>query len=403
MVSFVRAQETISAAVAALQIGTETVPLSEACGRVLAERVAPDTDLPAFENSAVDGYAVSFHETADAWQVKGEVTAGNYAPVEIGPRDAALVMTGGMMPDACDTVIPLEDAKGQGGVIRLKEGARFLRGMNVRHRGEDCACGVTALRAGCLLAPRHLSAAAACGCTSVRVMAPLSIGIFSTGDELIDPSRMPVRDQVRASTMPAISAACRALGMKAEEFGLVRDELQEIRLAINGALDRGVDLLCITGGVSVGSRDYVKDALRREGIELRIEGVLVKPGRPLVFGCTRHAGKDVLVFGLPGNPVSALTAYEVFVKEHLLARYGMMPPFRHVKAALSREIGKRDRKRHFIPASFAAGANGCALVTPAEKRSSSMLVQLGRADCLIILEEERTDPKEGETVECLML
>ena len=402
MISFEKADKIISEAFNILQLGTEEINLTDALNRVLAETILSDIDLPPFDNSAMDGYAIIFNPKIKQWKIIGEISAGNYIEFNADESSAVHIMTGGKLPKNCDTVIPIEDVNIANEFAHLKETATFFYGMNIRKKGEDLRRGEIAIEKDTVLKPNHIAVAASCGKSKLKVYKKLNIGILTTGDELIDINIKPNADKIRASNPYSLFAAVRDTNMNPSNFGIIKDEKAVLFKKIKDVLNSKLDVLLTSGGVSVGKYDYLKEILEELGVDIKFWRVFIKPGKPILFGIYNNSGHQTLIFGLPGNPVSSLVTYIIFVKRHILKLFGNQE-LTTLQAVLKNNISKQDKKRHFIRGIMKKVNQYEHEVTLSGQQSSGNLAQMGKANCLIVIEEEKINPTIGETVECIMI
>lgn len=401
MISFSQAQEIIYNTLKTLGLKTEYTPLQDAPGRTLAEEVTSDVDLPPFDNSAMDGFAVKFNPGIRSWSIKGEIPAGHYTDFNADLISTVSIMTGSRLPEGFDTVIPIEDVFVREDNVILNTNARFMQGMNVSKKGQDLLKGQTALKKGTFLKASQIAALAACGKKKVKVYEKLKTGVLATGDELTEIDQVPSGDKIRASNLYSILSAVKETNMIPVNCGIARDNKEEIRTAVKSALDK-CDILITTGGVSAGKFDFVKEVFTDLGIRIVFHKVNIKPGKPVLFGLRESEGRLQPVFGLPGNPVSSLVTFNLFVKANIMKYFGLseQPPMR---AVLKKSIKKTDSKRHFVRGYISRDELGVISAVPVGQQSSGNLVQMSMSNCLIVIEEERTNPQEGEEVECIMI
>jgi molybdopterin molybdotransferase len=297
---------------------SEAVPLEAALRCVLAEDVAADIDLPPFDKSLVDGYAVRSDDLSgpDRRLRVGEViTAGQTPSRPLGPREAAVIMTGAPVPPGCDAAVMHERTRPDGASVWVEE-PEVRIGQNILPRAREMRAGEVILMAGTVLKPAHLGVLASVGRTPVRVVRP-RMAVVSTGDELVEPDRTPGPGQIRNSNAIMLRALAIEEGAGAESLPTAPDEPVELRRILGRGLD--FDVLIVTGGVSAGQRDLVPAALSELGVRPVFHKVQLKPGKPLWFGIgpTRASRPGTLVFGLPGNPVSSLVVFLLFVRPAL--------------------------------------------------------------------------------------
>ena len=306
---------------AVLRLPVVTVPVGEAVGLVLAADVVADGPVPPFANPAMDGYAVRAADTAAATEsaparlrVVADLPAGHVAPVPVGPGEAIRIMTGAPMPDGADAVVMVErtERDGDDGVlVQVAVGS----GTHVRRAGGDLEAGQRVFAAGTVIGPAHVGVLSSVGAHDVAVPRRARVGVLSTGDELVERGAL-APGQIRDSNRPMLIALARAAGVEVIDLGLARDDEDLIVGVLEDAFTR-CDAVLTSGGVSVGDYDFVKAALDRFG-SLEWRQIAIKPAKPLAFGVVR----GVPVFGLPGNPVSSLVAFELFARPSLLAMMG---------------------------------------------------------------------------------
>ena len=402
MISFKKANDIISETFNELQLDIEEINLTEALNRVLAETILSDIDLPPFDNSAMDGYAIKFNSNIKKWKIIGEISAGNYNNYNIDETSTVHIMTGGKLPKNCDTVIPIEDVDVMNESVQLKEAATLSREINIRKKGEDLRKGEIAVEKDTIIKPHHIAVAASCGKPKLKVYKKLNIGILTTGDELIDINKKPDTDKIRASNPYSLYAAIKETNMNPVNFGVIKDDKQILFQKIKDVLNSKVDILLTSGGVSVGKYDYLKEILEELGVTIKFWRVFIRPGKPILFGIYNNNDHQTLIFGLPGNPVSSLVTYIVFVKRHILKLFGNKE-LTTMQAVLKDNISKQDKKRHFIRGIMKKVNQYEHEVTLSGQQSSGNLAQMGKANCLIVIEEEKINPKIGETVECIMI
>lgn len=402
MISYNEANEIVGKEFAELKYSVDCVELSDAVNRILAEDVYSDLNLPPFDNSAMDGYAVKYNDSIKSWKLIGEIAAGNYSSYALDENSTVSIMTGGKIPDGCDTVIPYEDVEVEGENIKLLDGAKYKKGQNFRRAGEDIKKGSLALSKNIIVKPHHVAVAASCGKVNLKVYSKLRIGILATGDELVDIHETPRDDKIRCSNLYALLSAVKEMNMHAVNFGIVKDNKQLIRERVRWALESDLDIFITTGGVSKGKFDFLKEIYDELGIDIKFWHVYVKPGKPVLFGTYKKEEKTVFVFGLPGNPVSCLVNYMIFIKDNLIKLFGIEAGDR-VKAVLLDDLKKNDKKRHFMRGFLTTNEDGSRSVKKVGSQSSGNLAEMGMSNCLIIVEEERTNPAAGDVVECMMI
>src|SRR5579863_456953 len=374
----------------------ESVGLTEALGRVLYQPVASGSDHPPWNTSAMDGYAVRLDDTIGASEkhpvrlpVVAEIPAGTMPqkPLEMG--EAARIMTGAPMPVGADAVVKIEETRRRDGEVDL-----FCPGdpQFVRKKGEAIEKGATLLVQGTLLRPPEIALLAAVGRFYVSVYRRPAVSILSTGDELVEIDQPRGPQHIFNSNGHGLAAQVRAAGGRPINLGITRDRPQELRDRLREALF--ADYLHISGGVSMGDYDFVRETLVELGAEMKFWKVAMKPGAPLAFGTL--LGRPV--FGLPGNPVSSMVTFEQFVRPVLLKALGRRDLFRPmVRATLAQEIEKPRGKRHFMRA-VATLKNGRYEVRVLANQDSHVLLSLVQSNAFLIVPEECDRLKGGEEV-----
>ena len=371
----------------------ERVPLAEAAGRVLAEGVDAGRDLPPFDNSAMDGYAVRAADCGPqapvSLAVLGTARAGAAGRSPLGPGQAVRIMTGAPLPEGADAVVPKEAAQDGGAVVTLLR--RPAPGAHVRRRGEDVRAGARLLRPGARLRPYEIALLAAQGLESAAVVRRPRVAVLATGDELT-PGR--AHGKIHDSNGPAVCAALARWGAAPLPHGVAPDEPAALKAALARALAAS-DALVVSGGVSVGDHDLTKAALDELGMELVFWKVAIKPGKPLLFGLWN--GRPV--FGLPGNPVAALVCAEEFVRpavERLQSHEPGHQSYHLAGAALNDYPSPEDRQQYlFCRARRAAGGYELEIIRP---QGSAMLGMASSADALAVSPIGTGRIRKGDTL-----
>ncbi|HEY8417493.1 MAG TPA: gephyrin-like molybdotransferase Glp [Limnochordales bacterium] len=387
----------------------EQVPLEEAVGRVLARAVRAGADVPGFARSLVDGYAVRAADTVRAdegggppvLRVAGRVQMGRAPDVNVGPGEAAWIPTGGMLPPGADAVVPVEHTEVRGTTpgrptpTAIAVTVPVRPGENVLPAAADLAAGEVLLDAGHRLRPQDVGALAAVGCVRPWVYRRPVVAIFSTGDELVPPDREPGAGQVRDANAYSLAAAVRADGGIPRIGGIVADDAAAWRAALQEGLRH--DLVLLSGGSSVGLDDLAADIIRELGSPgILVHGVRMAPGKPTLLALIG----DRVVCGLPGNPVSALVTYELFVRPALRWRMGCAALQRWqpvVRARLAADI--RAPKGRELYARVRLDVVAGELVAEPLRGGSAQLTSLVRADGLVVVPLERGWLPAGEPVE----
>lgn len=391
-------------ALASPPLGPEEVALELADGRVLAEDVTAPFDLPAFDYSAMDGYALRSRDVGEAlparMPVRGESRTGTMpGPLEAGA--AMRIFTGAALPDGADTIVMQEDVTRDGGVAVLT--AKPRPGQFVRRRGEDLSNGSIAIARGTRLRPAHLALAAACDRPRLRVAKRPTVAVLATGDELRAPG-----DAARAGAIPesntfALRAMARRAGAEAHARPYVPDDRAQTEAAFARALDEA-DVVVTIGGVSVGDHDVVRPALEAVGVTIDLWRVAIKPGKPLAVGRrARPGGRETLVLGLPGNPSSAMVTFAVFGVPLLRALQGDRRPFpAFARARMTRPHAHDPGRLELARASIAQADQGL-LVTTLANQASGAPTSMAQADALVCIPEHQGSVAAGEEVDILLL
>ncbi len=378
----------------------ESVPLRGARGRVLAADLIARIDVPSFDNSAMDGYAVRAVDTRGTTpenpvvlRLVGTVAAGAVGP-GIGPGEAAAVMTGAPIPEGADAVVMVEDTDGsRSGTVAIRVACPV--GRHCRRRGADVAAGTTVLISGTRLSPARLGVAASIGQATLAVTRRPVISVLSTGDELVEPGSPLGAGQIYSSNNAALTALIEEAGGAARDHGTAPDDLDATIAALEAAIE-GADAVLTTGGVSVGAFDYVKEAHARLGAEMDFWRVRMKPGKPLAFGRVRRAGRVVPLFGLPGNPVSCLVNFAQFVRPWIRSAQGDPRPFLPVVSGVAvddfRDTPGRARLDRVVLTRSPAGIE----VRSAGSQSSGVLSALAAAHGLLLVGADQAGPRPGE-------
>jgi molybdopterin molybdotransferase len=338
LLSIDAAIDTVLAAVVPLP--TERVGLFEALGRAAGEDIVSAEQVPSFDNSAMDGFAVDGAALAagrTAYRVTVEIPAGRYVAEPVGLGEAAKIMTGAPLPPGVDTVVPVELTRQDGADVTVLE--PVAPGANVRAAGEDVAVGDVVIPRGARLGPAEIGMLASVGAEPVLVARRPRVAILATGSELV-PQGQPVGPgQIRNSNSYTAFGQVREAGGEPVPLGIARDDLEETRRLVATALEH--DVVITSGGVSVGEFDFVKQVQEELGVERRFWGVKTKPGKPLAFGVHGRT----LVFGVPGNPVAAMVSFELYIRPALLALQGRRDVYRPYLVAASLEPAKPTRER----------------------------------------------------------
>jgi molybdopterin molybdotransferase len=386
-------------------LGSESVVFAEALSRVLAEPVVADRDLPPADNSAMDGYAVRAADLAGAasdrpgrLRVVFEVAAGAAATRALGAGEAARILTGAPIPPGADSVVRQEDVAREGESVLVRVAPRLRE--NVRERGEDVRCGERVLEPGSVIGPAEVGMLASLGRSVVAVRQRPRVAIVSGGDELVEPGGDVGGGGIVASNSYSIAAQCREIGAIPRYLGIARDDPSDLERHFRAGLRD--DVLVSSAGVSVGDRDYVRPVLEKLGCTLVFWGVKIKPGYPLCFG-RFTAGDGPLVFGLPGNPVSAMITFELFVRPALLKLAGQRAWFRPlVRATLGERLQKTPGRMHFVRVALERRGDQ-VIARSTGTQSSGALRSMTLAGGLLIFPAEETVLNPGDSANVQVL
>jgi molybdopterin molybdotransferase len=362
---------------------TESVPLGEAAGRFLAEPLVALRSQPPFPASAMDGYAVRAADVARApvtLKLIGMAAAGHGFAGEVGPGEAVRIFTGAPVPQGADAIVIQEDAQAVGESVEIRESVAV--GRYVRRAGLDFRQGEQLVAAGRRIDARLVGLAAATGHAKLAVRRRPRVGILATGDELVRPGLPVGPDQIVVSNTYSVATLAADAGAKPADLGIARDNPEELEQAIRGAMSHGLDVLVTIGGASVGDHDLVRAALAQEGMELGFWRIAMRPGKPLMHG---RIG-DMLILGLPGNPVSSYVCGLLFLLPLLRAlqgdpQAGMDPS---EPAILGAPLAANDARQDYLRATLARRDDGALVATPFPLQDSSMTRTLATSDALIV-------------------
>ncbi len=393
----------------------ERVPLLDSLDRVLAQDIVSELNVPPFNNSAMDGYAVRAEDIVNAssespvsLQVIGDLAAGYTAEKAVEPRTAIRIMTGAPLPPGADTVVRFEETsegtesretrKGQKTVRILKA---IRRGDNVRAAGEDIHAGEVVLPRGTVVRPAEIGVLASLGYKEVPVHRRPRVAILATGDELVAIDAPIAPGKIRNSNEYTNAAAVSRTGGIPVQLGIARDNMADLTSKIRAGLEAGADLFITSAGVSVGDYDMVKDVLNNEGA-MHFWQVKMKPGKPLAFGVL-HGKKPVPLLGLPGNPVSAMMSFEVFARPAILTMLGKTKFARPtVKAQLQENVENSADRRNFIRVHVEKSGDKLVAKSTGEQ-GSGILTSVSRANGLLVVPEDVKLVRAGEVVDIQML
>src|SRR5580704_10959241 len=382
-------------------LGEEMVALDAAYHRVLARDVAALRTQPPQAMSAMDGYAVRASDAAHVnarLKVIGEVAAGRPFDRALGPREAARIFTGGVVPDGADAVVLQEDTVVDGTGISITEAA--VAGRHIRPAGVDFREGDLLLAAGSRLTDRDLSLAASMNHPELPVRRRPKVALLATGDELVMPGVTPGPGQIVYSNGYALKALARAEGADTIDLGIAADTLESTTAGIRRARDAGADILVTTGGASVGDHDLVQQSLKAEGVNIAFWKIAMRPGKPMMHG---RLGA-MRVIGVPGNPVSSYVCTLLFVVPLIRALSGCKVTH-HARESvlLGRDVGANDGREDYLRARIEQRADGSLIATPVDHQDSSLLGNLSAARALMIRAPFAPAAKAGSPCEILRL
>jgi molybdopterin molybdotransferase len=380
---------------------TERVAVRAALGRVLAEDVVSPLNVPAHDNSAMDGYAVRFADLKADGDVTLKMAGTSFAGAPykgaIGNGQCVRIMTGGVVPQGADTIVMQEHVKAEGDKVKIGKGHK--KGQNLRKAGEDLALGQVALKPGLTLRPADTGLISSLGIGEVTVYRRLRVAFFSTGDELVSIGAQPKEGQIFDSNRYTLHGMLTRLGCEVMDMGVVRDDPQLLERAF-GEAAASADVVITSGGVSVGEADFVKDLLNKLG-EVVFWKIAMKPGRPLAYGKIGNAH----FFGLPGNPVSVMVTFYQFVRDALLKLAGCdpVPAVPTFKVRCTSTLKKAPGRTEFQRGILSQDASGNWSVRVTGEQGSGILRSMSEANCFIILPTEQGNVLPGTLVEVQLL
>ena len=394
MVSIEEAQSIILKVTAPLPC--QDLPLLQGLGRVICGEVRSPWDIPLSDNSAMDGYAFSYASLqGDRLAVDGFVPAGVSRSEAVPAGAAVRIMTGAPVPPGCDTVVPIEEVEEDGEGIRL--GGQVQQGSHIRRQGEDVRSGTCVIPDRSLVRPQEIGMLASLGRTTITVYQQARVAVLATGDELIPLGGTPVPGKIINSNSISLAAQVLDAGAEPVFSGIAPDDFEATKKTILEALQAG-DLLITTGGVSVGDKDFVREAIRELGGEILLWKVAMKPGKPVAFAVLN--GKPV--FALPGTPVAAMVGFEQFVRPALLKMMGQRRVFRpRVKAYLAAPLRNKGDRPNLVRAMVTL-EEGAYRVTAVANQSSANLLSLIESNGLLRLPPE-TSLAAGDAAEVFLL
>ncbi|MCB2218811.1 MAG: molybdopterin molybdotransferase MoeA [Bacteroidetes bacterium] len=370
------------------EVGHEKVDILDSMNRVLAEDIRSDMDMPPFDKSAVDGYALRIADIGKELEVVEVIPAGKMPTKKIELGQCAKIMTGAPMPEGADGVIMVEDVEETG-----EKTIRYRRDKvkdNVCYLGEDIKKDEVVLTKGTLIQPQHIAVMATAGFTNPRVYRKVRVAVISTGDELVEPYQKPEPSQIRNSNAYQLVAQVHKFGGVPDYIGIASDTEVDTHRKISRALD-GNDVVLLTGGVSTGDFDHVPKVLKELGVEIKFKSIAVQPGRPTVFGMKNRQ----FLFGLPGNPVSSFVQFELLVKPLLYKLTGFVYQPVTWRLPMGEDYSRRKSGRlSWLPIRI----NDRGEVIPIDYHGSAHINALTMAQGIISIAIGKTEIKKGEFV-----
>ena len=385
-------------------VAAETKSLENSLGCVLATDIASPSDSPPFDKSMMDGYAVIAQDISvgdNEFEVVDEVTAGREAKRSLRSGESIRIMTGAPVPEGATAVIPIEQSRlNDPGNVSLTVESSVPDGLNIIRRGSNMRAGETVLSRGRVVRPQEVALLAEMGQAEVQIHRKPRVAILATGDELVPVSQTPGPGQIRNSNALMLASQVESAGAESVILGIARDEREDLREKIQRGLD--CDFLCLSGGVSAGKLDLVPSELEAAGVEEVFHKVAMKPGKPIWFGVRRSDNQcPCYVFGLPGNPVSSMVCFELFVRT-ALRRFAAIEPAtpKLMKAVLTKDFQQAGDREVWFPARIEL-SDGKARVTPVNWKGSSDLRSTADANSSVRFIAERSNFKSGELLDVL--
>jgi molybdopterin molybdotransferase len=380
----------------------QSTSLLDSLGRVLAEPVYADRDQPPFPRSTRDGFACRAGDILAGLplEVIGLVRAGEAGPSEISSGQTVEIMTGAPVPTGADCVVMVEHVQRNGDTVSLAHGRGIAPGDNIVPRGAEAQAGEVIVPKGTRISAAQIAASAACGAAQLNVFAQPRVAIVATGDELVEVDQQPLVHQIRNSNSYSLAAQLLSAGAQPVRLPIARDERGDLEAAIRSALQ--ADLLLLSGGVSMGKYDLVEEVLLALGAEFFFTGALIQPGKPVVFGRLAVEDRQIYFFGLPGNPVSTMVTFSLFVEPLLAALSGdpcRGPHF--AQAHLASDVDVKTGLTRFLPARLRS-VPFQVTVEPVTWQGSGDLAGTSRSNCFLVVPADRTHLAAGETVTVLL-
>ncbi len=383
----------------------EIVDLHRALGRVLATDIISLINVPAHDNSAMDGYAIRstdlLSNAPTILTIVGTALAGKVFSGTVQSGECVQIMTGAVMPSGCDTVVPQEFVQ-EAGTNRMTFPANTVRaGDNRRFKGEDLKVGTPALKKGMILGPAQLGLLASLGIAEVSVIRKLRVAIFSTGDELRHLGEKLNEGDVYDSNRYTLHGMLTRMGCNILDMGIVRDDPVSLQTAFANACENA-DVIITSGGVSVGAADHTKEVMASLG-EVAFWKIGMRPGRPMAFGKIHSGGKRAVLFGLPGNPVAVMVTFYFLVRDALLDMMGATPsPLPVIRVKAQSLIPKKSGRTEYQRGILVRAPDGELQVQLTGSQGSGVLRSMSQANCMIILEPNRSNIESGEMVDIVL-
>ena len=385
-------------------VETEQVDVMQSLGRVLAEDIVSPSNVPNYNNSAMDGYAFQFADADKSLTVIGTAFAGKPFDQEVDAGECVKIMTGAMIPEGADTVVMQERVQQTSGKITIVDN-KITYGANIRQAGEDLQLDQTVLATGHLMRPADMGLVASLGIGKVNVFRPLNVAFYSTGDELVGVGKPLASGQVYDSNRYTLYGMLSRLGVVIHDLGVVPDDPALLESTLLKAADEN-DVVITSGGVSVGEADHMKTLLTKHG-QVLFWKINMKPGRPLAYGKIGNDDNDshaTHYFGLPGNPVSAMVTFYQFVREALIILMGSTPkPLPLFKVDCTEPIKKATGRTEFQRGILYLTEGGDWKVKPLPNQGSGILSSMSAANCFIVLDDTTGNCSSGEIVKVQLL
>ncbi len=380
----------------------QSTSLLDSLGLVLAEPVYADRDQPPFPRSTRDGFACRATDLATGLPltVIGLIRAGEMGPAAVSRGQTIEIMTGAPVPEGADCVVMVEHVQRDGNTVTLAQGRSIASGENIVARGAEAHARAVVVSRGTRISAAQVAAGAACGAAQLKVFARPRVAIVATGDELVEVDQQPLVHQIRNSNSYSVAAQVLAAGAQPVRLPIARDERGNLETIIRSALQS--DLLLLSGGVSMGKYDLVEEVLLDLGAEFFFTGALIQPGKPIVFGRLALNDRPIYLFGLPGNPVSTMVTFSLFVEPLLGALCG--DPHRgprFAQARLTGDVHVKTGLTRFLPASMRS-VSADVTVEPVTWQGSGDISSTSRSNCFLVVPHDRPHLAAGETVAVLL-